>query len=247
MASSSAIVYLGFNFSEIDWTDLQLDGHEQAEILPKNGRAWWWAHGVPTRLQENRSQLFWCCRHCNQSGEQHKHVYDITKGRVAPGRHLKAAHDIVNSNTTTSTQERSLLSPATSLREHNDLNLSAFRSLLRWVVHDNISFRKVESEHFQALLVYIDTRLKGQIGTRRSIRRWIIQEYEKQAKVIKAVLANSQSLIHVSFDLWTSRNLLSLNGIIVHFVDKEFRAQTFLLALPEQENEHTGVNIAEMV
>jgi hypothetical protein len=54
-------------------------------------------------------------------------------------------------------------------------------------------------------------------------------------------------LVHLSFDLWTSRSPLSLNGIVVHFVDEGFEPKTFLLALPKQEDEHTGANIADTV
>ena len=105
----------------------------------------------------------------------------------------------------------------------------------------------MDSERFRALLIFLEDRLEGNIGTRWSVRRWILDAYKKHTKVIKAELANAQSLIHLSFDLWTSRSLLSLNGIVVHFADKWFEARTVLLALPEQEDEHTGVNIADTV
>ncbi|KAN0081843.1 Ribonuclease H-like domain containing protein [Elaphomyces granulatus] len=128
--------------------------------------------------------------------------------------------------------------------------LSVFRALLLgWIVNDNIAFRKVDSKNFQALLIYLEGRLEGNIGSRFSVRRWIMNAYTKHTKVIKAKLAKSQSLIHLSFDLsfdlWTSRSLLSLKGIVVHFVDETFEARTFLLALPQQEGKHTGVNIAD--
>jgi hypothetical protein len=119
--------------------------------------------------------------------------------------------------------------------------------LLQWIVHDNIAFRTVDSERFKAILIYLEDSVKGNIGTRRSVRRWILDAYKKHTGTIKAELAQAQSLIHLSFDLWTSRSLLSLNGIVVHFIDKCFEARTFLLALPEQEAEHTGVNIAGTV
>ncbi|OXV09396.1 hypothetical protein Egran_02841 [Elaphomyces granulatus] len=211
--------------NEINWTDAQLNDHENANLLQKNMQAWWWAHGFPTHLKNNTSQLFWCCRN-------------------APPRHLKSSHEIDRS----ASEEPSGLSTTAlaSLRNNQDFSLSVFRGLLLgWIVNDNIAFRKVDSKNFQALLVYLEGRLEGKIGSRFSVRRWIMNAYTKHTKVIKAKLAKAQSLIHLSFDLWTSRSLLSLNGIVVHFVDETFEARTFLLALPQQEGEHTGVNIAD--
>ena len=126
--------------------------------------------------------------------------------------------------------------------------VSVFRGLLlKYFVHDNIAFRKVDSEHFKAMLTYLEGRLEGNIGSRFSVRRWILDAYVKHTKVIKAKLANAKSLIHLSFDLWTSRSLLSLNGIVVHFVDEDFKARTFLLALPQQKGKHSGTKIADTV
>ena len=39
--------------------------------------------------------------------------------------------------------------------------------------------------------------------------------------------------VTMSFDLWSSRNMLALLGICVHFLDMDGKYQSFLLALPE--------------
>jgi len=65
--------------------------------------------------------------------------------------------------------------------------------------------------------------------------------------VITALFDNISGQIHLSFDLWTARNLLSLNGIVAHFIDADARKCTFLLGLPQIEGSHTGENIAESV
>jgi hypothetical protein len=47
-----------------------------------------------------------------------------------------------------------------------------FRSLLlQLFVHDNIAFRKVDSEHFKTMLTYLEGRLERYIGLRFSVRR----------------------------------------------------------------------------
>src|SRR6267378_6751424 len=111
-----------------------------------------------------------------------------TKGRNTPPRHLKSCHEI---------EEPSGLSTMAlaSLRNEQDFSLSVFRALLlRWIVNDNIAFRKVDCKIFQTLLIYLKGRLEGNIGSRISVRRWIIDAYAKHTEVIKAKLAKSQSL-----------------------------------------------------
>ena len=51
----------------------------------------------------------------------------------------------------------------------------------------------------------------------------------------------------MSFDLWTAGNLISLNGVVVHFIDEDARKCTFLLGLLQVESSHTGENIADSV
>ena len=237
---------------DINWEDPQLDGYVQVTLTSRQTQAWWWSHGFAVRPQDNESQLYWCCRYCNKASleqlaqKKDKHVFDITKGRSSPTRHLKT-HDWIT-ETTSSAGTVSKVSSATSLQRHENFDFEVFKSLLlRWIVHDNIAFRQVESEHFRTLIIYLESHLSGNIPTRQTVKRWIMMEYQNCVEVIKAILANAESKIHISFDLWTSRSLLSLNGIVAHFLDKSLMPRTILLALPEQKGEHAGSNIADTV
>jgi hypothetical protein len=49
--------------------------------------------------------------------------------------------------------------------------------------------------------------------------------YNTHKVSIKEKLKTALSKIHISFDLWTSGNCLSLNGIVAHFVDADFKPQ----------------------
>jgi len=60
-------------------------------------------------------------------------------------------------------------------------------------------------------------------------------------------LRKAQGLVHLSFDMWTSRNCLALNGVVAHYQSVDGAAMTLLLALPEHEGEHIGANIAGSV
>jgi len=117
--------------------------------------------------------------------------------------------------------------------------------LIQWVVYDNIAFRKVESERFYKLLTYLNSRV--QLPSANQLRQWIVLEYQAMKHIILEQLHQSQGQIHLSFDLWTSRNLMALNGVVAHFVTCEGASKTLLLALPEQDDDHIGINIADTV
>jgi hypothetical protein len=80
-----------------------------------------------------------------------------------------------------------------------------------------------------------------------SLRNWISQVYYSHVGIITEQSHAATSVIHFSFDLWTSKNLRALCGINCHFADEYGNLKTFLLALPQQEGKHTGVNIAETI
>jgi hypothetical protein len=53
-----------------------------------------------------------------------------------------------------------------------------------------------------------------------TIRGWIIDAFEARKEKVKQALEKSCSLIHFSFDLWTSPNHMALLGVIAHFIDE---------------------------
>ena len=61
---------------------------------------------------------------------------------------------------------------------------------------------------------------------------------------IEKELNGAQTLIHFSFDLWTSPNRLAFIAIFAHFLDREYRQQNRLIGFRRQLGSHTGENIA---
>ena len=87
----------------------------------------------------------------------------------------------------------------------------------------------------------------GCLPGRTTIRNMIVKEFERFKDDIVKFLNSIDRQIHISLDLWTSGNVLSLNGIIVHFLDQNTKLRNFLLSLAEIKDSHTGENIAESV
>jgi hypothetical protein len=57
-------------------------------------------------------------------------------------------------------------------------------------------------------------------SSQNTIRDWVITAFEARKIKLKASLSRSESMIHFSFDLWTSPNHLALLGIVAHYIDE---------------------------
>jgi hypothetical protein len=123
-----------------------------------------------------------------------------------------------------------------------------FQALLySWIATDNVSFRKVESPRFHALLQYLNPRCERLLPSHQTVSRTIGEIYDKQLGAITEALGAAATKINFSFDLWTSKNRLALLGLVAHFIDSAGCSKSILLALPRQKGRHTGSNIANTV
>jgi hypothetical protein len=119
--------------------------------------------------------------------------------------------------------------------------------LIRCIVYDNVSFRQLDSEVFRAFITYISPRAGEALPCGVTVREWIMEGYLLHKAAVKQELKNSVSKVHISFDLWTSGNCLSLNGIVAHFINAKFEPRAILLATPEQSGSYAGIEIADEV
>ncbi|KAG9994666.1 hypothetical protein KCU78_g18313, partial [Aureobasidium melanogenum] len=117
------------------------------------------------------------------------------------------------------------------------------------ICHDNHAFQLFESPYLQDLLLSLNPSVgqRGCLATHKTIASWISQVYNSHMGIVTEKLHAATSKIHLSFDLWTSRNLRALLGVNCHFADEFGNLKTFLLALPQQLGQHSGVNIADQI
>ena len=80
-----------------------------------------------------------------------------------------------------------------------------------------------------------------------TVKKWILEEYEKKRLEVKAKLVTARSRIHVSFDGWSSPNGLAVVGVVVHYLDKDLVNRSYLIGMRRIRGAHTGENIAEAV
>ena len=120
-------------------------------------------------------------------------------------------------------------------------------ALIRWVVFCHIAFSQIENRYFQALIFTLSAALVGFLPTRNTMRKWVMEEYEAQKKILKDELRKTRSKVHISFDLWTSPNYYALIAVVGHYIDCDGRRRVRLLGIKNIEGEHSGDNIAGAV
>jgi hypothetical protein len=86
---------------------------------------------------------------------------------------------------------------------------------MRWIIYDNVAFRQVDSEVFRDLNIYLSPRASTVMPSNVTVKSWIMKAYLLQKAVVKQELHNAATTkVHITFDLWTSGNCLSLNGVV---------------------------------
>lgn len=94
-------------------------------------------------------------------------------------------------------------------------------ALVAFVVICQLSFGLIVNQLFVELLKTLYPKIDKLLPSASdTIRRWIMDAFEARKEQLKAELARSQSMIHFSFDLWTSPNHLALLGVVAHYIDE---------------------------
>lgn len=120
--------------------------------------------------------------------------------------------------------------------------------LLDWLTYHNLPFNLVNSERFRRLLLYNNPSLQeGQIPTGKTLVNLLVSEYNRALHPLRTLLQRARSMIHFTFDGWTSRQNTSFLGINVHFIDRDWKQWRIMLALPALRKRHTGEALADEV
>ncbi|KAJ6436299.1 hypothetical protein O9K51_11122 [Purpureocillium lavendulum] len=120
--------------------------------------------------------------------------------------------------------------------------------MLDWLTYHNLPFNLVNSERFKRLLLYNNPSLReGQIPSDNTLVSLLTSEYNRALGPVHALLERARSMIHFTFDGWTSRQKVSFLGINAHFIDRDWKQWRLLLALPALRKRHTGAALADEV
>ncbi|CAE7205171.1 hypothetical protein PTTW11_09252 [Pyrenophora teres f. teres] len=126
---------------------------------------------------------------------------------------------------------------------------SRFQDALKdWVIADNQSLRVIETPQFRNMIAAASPLAEALLWrSHQTLRDHIIAEYNAYVPAVTAYLREARSLIHVSFDNWTSTGgQYAFTGLCVHYLNGEGKLVNHLLGLPELHGAHTGNNIASV-
>lgn len=136
--------------------------------------------------------------------------------------------------------------PATSFQKFSSNSVTQralTKALLNSLACDQLPLNIVESPTFRNLLLTAEPRFT--IPSRTTIRNSHLptatQQMEEAMRQKLAHLSN----VYLTIDLWTNRNMTSFLGITVHFIDEEWKLNSFVLATDSFKGRHTAENIAE--
>jgi hypothetical protein len=118
--------------------------------------------------------------------------------------------------------------------------------LMNWIIMNNLPFQIVTSERFRRYLKSVNP--VAEVPTRQIMVNLVIKKYQYAIPQVKAFLNTAKELIHLIFDIWTSRQNESYLGIHAYFVDKNWNPHIVLLKLQLfHEKQHNGSNIGDVM
>ena len=120
---------------------------------------------------------------------------------------------------------------------------------MKWIVVCQIALNAIEHDVFRDFLSLFSAQMVELLpAVGDTIRRWIMDTYRiRKDKLIQELSSDSVSLVHVSFDLWTSPNSYAMMAVVIHYVDVEFKNRTRLIALRRLRGYHTGENMSVLL
>jgi hypothetical protein len=74
---------------------------------------------------------------------------------------------------------------------------------MNWIMAENLPFRLMESKAFRRWAMYQNS--SGSLPNRKTIASLLKKEYQHAIPSIKQMLQSARSLMHFTFDGWTSR------------------------------------------
>jgi hAT family C-terminal dimerisation region len=211
----------------------------------KSRKNWVWTMGEEVYCDKD-SKSYWLCTICLDL--KCFKTFATTSTHWIEN-HLEKKHSITETGPVDSIELTNSADPTDSSKYVSLIDFSRLRQrFIEWIVLMHITFSQVESMQFRRFLEVLSPRLASWIpSSGNTVRNWIITEFKQKQKQIKAQLDSSKSSIHLTFDLWTSPNHLSIVGVHGHFINSQYKVDNVMLGLRRLQGPHSGENIAEAV
>jgi hypothetical protein len=197
----------------------------------------------------------WRCGICKEKGITSVFSSAATSG---PLKHLKT-HGISEHQGRLFLHKKRQKSPTDDSSRGESPAISSFLSLpsfdefrflfLQWLICCHIALSMVENPFFRKLIEFINRVFIDYLpSSGKTIRKWILEEHERQKALKKDIILNARSRITISFDTWTSpfskKHVLS---VIAHFVDENWKRRHLQLSMCRLYGGHSGENLAHHI
>lgn len=127
-------------------------------------------------------------------------------------------------------------------RNQPKFSLETFHNqLTRWIVCNDEPFQAVENQEFIKVLTLCNPNAVP--PNRDTIRRRIVQSFEKERETFIIRLKNIRGRISFSIDCWTSPNKKAFMGVTVHWIDNNWKMRSQLADFIHLEGPHSGENL----
>jgi hypothetical protein len=116
---------------------------------------------------------------------------------------------------------------------------------IKFIAACNMPLRLVECPEFRALLSYLNSNVDQWLpSAHKTIRTWVMRQFEIEKEKVKSRLQNAKTKIHLSLDIWTSPSNKPIFGIIAHYISDSRALEQVVLAMKEIKGNHKGENLA---
>lgn len=247
-------------YDGIDWT--RLPQYQLPHRHLKRSPSWIWKFGYRVQERKAAGKTFWVCHHCHQHHHQDG-IFDVTLSTSSATRHLAKSitgHSVDKNGPITLASRKRTHTVMEQLQARHDIPQSVANQLLRvykpdnfrlkiikWIAARHHPLREVEIPEFQEMIAAINPDAVQDIfKSHQILRQHILDLYKRHEGVVFEHLQRAQSLVHITFDGWTTRSQRhALTGIGVHYLADDNKLHDYILSIPEQIGRHTGYNYAD--
>lgn len=163
-------------------------------------------------------------------------------------KHLKKAVTLNSTNqsvTSSSIAESSTTTESPlarfTINTREATNESLRRILTKWIIQCNLPIRCIDLRYFREFLEMV--RIPGRIN-RALIGSEITSYFQTQLSTVRSIISYNRDLgtkFTLCLDCWTSQSQHAFLGISIHFINKDWQMEAFLLDLVDLRRRHTGV------
>jgi hypothetical protein len=232
-------------YDGIDWT--RLPQYQLPHQSLKRSPSWIWKFGYRVQERKPEGKTFWVCRYCHQRRRPNG-IFNVALSTSSAMKHLArpmAGHSVNKDGPITRSSQKRARTVFEQLQADHEIPQSVANHLLgvykpdnfrlkiiKWLAARHHPLREVETPEFQEMIAAANPDAAQDIfKSHQILRRHILDLYKAHEGIVFEHLQRAQSLIHITFDGWTTRSQRhALTGIGVHYLADDGKLHDYILS-----------------